>query len=397
MNDDTSETMHPGERLRPHPAAEPIAPLPGRVVVKVGTSVLTAGTDRLNQPFMVDLVRQVGALRKQQIEVLLVSSGAVAAGWERLDFPKRHRRPKEATLSIKQMMAAVGQSRLMHLYEQFFGIYDIKVAQALLTKGDLRDRMRYLNARNTLLQCLAHNLVPIINENDAVATNEVRLGDNDTLSAYVANLVDADLLVILSDIRGLYTGDPRRDPQADMLSVVEQIDERIWAMASGSGSHRGTGGMYTKIRAADLATRSGTQVVIASGLEPGCLLRVVRGESLGTRFLTSVTHLESRKRWLLAETVLHSRVIVDAGAVRALTEQGRSLLPAGITAVEGDFERGQTIRIYSLEGHEIARGLTQYRAADLLRIQGKRSSEIHTILGFDYGAEIVHRDDMVLL
>ncbi|NJK78507.1 MAG: glutamate 5-kinase [Chloroflexaceae bacterium] len=361
-----------------------------RVVVKVGTSVLTAGTDRLNQPFMVDLARQVATLHEQQIDVLLVSSGAVAAGWERLDYPPRQRR-KAASLTFRQMLAAVGQSRMMHLYEQFFGIYGLHVAQALLTKGDLNDRQRYLNARNALLQCLSYNVVPIINENDAVATGEVKLGDNDTLSAYVANLVDADLLVILSDIKGLYTADPRRDPAAQLIPVVSQIDEQIWQMAGGSGTHRGTGGMFTKIRAADLAVRSGTEVVITSGFEPNCLLRVALGELLGTRFRTTVSNLEARKRWLLAETVLPSRIVVDDGAARALITQGKSLLPAGITEVHGEFERGQTIRIYNQQGREIARGVTQYSAVDVALIKGLRSAQVIDTLGYDYGAELVHR------
>lgn len=370
--------------------------LPARLVIKIGTSVLTAGTDRLNRPLMVDLVRQISTLRSQGVQVVLVSSGAVASGWERLGFPPR-RRNKDAAVSFKQVLAAVGQSRLMHLYEQLFDLYNLTVAQALLTRGDLQDRRRYLNARNTLLHCLEHGIVPIINENDAVATSDMRLGDNDTLSAYVANLLDADLLIILTDIAGLYTADPRRDPTATLLAHVETIDERIWEMAGGTGTHRGTGGMQTKIRAADLATRSGTAVVITSGLEPNVVLRVAGGERLGTYFATSVTHLEGRKRWLLAETVRHSRVVVDDGAAQALIHQGKSLLPAGITAVEGSFDRGQTIRIYDLTGREIARGMSQYRAADLLMIKGLRSAQVAEVLGYAYGPEVVHRDDMILL
>ncbi len=370
--------------------------LPARIVIKVGTSVLTAGTDRLNQPLMVDLARQVATLRARSVQVLLVSSGAVASGWEHLGFPTRQRR-KDAAISFKQVLAAVGQSRLMNIYERLFSIYDLVVAQALLTRSDLNDRRRYLNARNTLLQCLEHGIVPIINENDAVATNELRVGDNDTLSAYVSNLIDADLLIILTDIAGLYTADPRRDPAARLIDQVDTIDEAIWAMAGGSGTRRGTGGMRTKIQAADLATRSGTAVVITNGHLPDILLRVASGERLGTCFTTSVSHLESRKRWLLAETVRHSRVVVDDGAARALTRHGKSLLPAGVIAVEGSFDRGQTIRIYNTTGHEIARGMSQYRAADLLLIQGMQSSQIADILGYEYGPEVVHRDDMVVL
>ncbi len=368
-----------------------------RLVVKVGTSVLTAGTDCLNRPFLVDLARQVALLHAQGVQVILVSSGAVAAGWERLGFPSRQRLKKETAVSFKQVLAAVGQGRLMHLYDQLFDIYGVRVAQALLTRDDLHDRRRYLNARNTLLHCLESGIVPIINENDAVATNEIRVGDNDRLSALVANVVDADTLVLLTDVDGLYSSNPRRDPLAVRLDVVPQIDEHIWAMAEGSGTHRGTGGMQTKIIAADLATRSGTSVLVTSGSQPDVLVRVVDGERPGTWFPSSTNHLESRKRWLLAETVLHSRVVVDDGAVQALLHQGKSLLPAGVVAVEGTFDRGQTIRIYGGGGDEIARGLTQYGAADVLLIKGLHSSKVAEVLGYAYGAEIVHRDDMVLL
>jgi glutamate 5-kinase len=367
------------------------------MVIKIGTSVLTAGTDSLNRPFLVDLARQIALLHRQGVQLLLVSSGAVAAGWERLGFPPRQQFKRDAAVSFKQVLAAVGQSRLMNLYEQLFDIYGLTVAQALLTGDDLRDRRRYLNARNTLLHCLEHDIVPIINENDAVATSEIRVGDNDRLSAYVANLVDADLLLILTDIDGLYTANPRTTPDATLLTEVPAVDEHIWQMAGGSGTHRGTGGMHTKIQAADLATRSGTTVVITSGILPDAVQRVASGERLGTRFLTSVSHLESRKRWLLAETVLHSRIVIDSGATHALTQQGRSLLPAGIIKVEGSFDRGQTIRIYDLDGHEIARGITQYSSDDLWLIHGIHSAQISSVLGYAYGPEIVHRDDMVLL
>lgn len=365
-----------------------------RLVVKLGTSVLTAGSDRLNRPYMVNLARQVAALRAQSVQVALVSSGAVAAGKERLGaVPAKAR----ANVPLKQMFAAVGQSRLMHLYEQLFEIYGLQVAQALLTRDDLRDRRRYLNARNTLTLCLERGIVPIINENDAVVTAEIRVGDNDNLSAMVAGLIDADLLIILTDIPGLYSADPRADPAAELIAEVPLIDERIWSMAGGAGSARGTGGMFTKIQAADLATRSGTNVVIASGAEPDVILRIAGGERLGTSFPCAVSEVEARKRWILAETARHSRIMVDPGAVAALTSQGKSLLPAGVAAVEGDFDRGQTVRIYSQDGREIARGLTQYRAADLRLIKGLRSTQIGEILGYDYGPEVVHRDDMVMI
>ncbi len=368
-----------------------------RLVIKIGTSVLTAGSDRLNRPFLVDLARQVATLRAQGSQVLLVSSGAIAAGWERLGFPPRQRGQKKTALTFRQVLAAVGQSRLMHLYEQLFDIYNLNVAQALLTRDDLHDRQRYLNARNTLLHCLENGIVPIINENDAITTYESRVGDNDNLSARVANVVDARLLLILTDIEGLYTADPRTDPAAVLIPVVPQIDEQIWAKAGGSGTQRGTGGMRTKIQAADLATRSGVAVVIAKGSEPDVILRVAAGEALGTRFLPTVSSLESRKRWLLAETVLHSHIVIDAGATKALLHQGKSLLPAGIIAVEGDFDRAETVRIYDSVGQEIARGLTQYRASEVALIKGLHSAQIAEVLGYTYGSEVVHRDDMVIL
>ncbi len=367
------------------------------MVVKIGTSVLTAGTDRLNRPYLVDVARQIAALQAHGTQVLMVSSGAIAAGWERLGFPPRQQHRRDAAVSFKQVLAAVGQSRLMHLYEQIFDIYGLNVAQALLTRGDLGDRRRYLNARNTLLHCLECGIVPIINENDAVATSEIRVGDNDTLSALVANLVDAELLLILTDIEGLYTADPTSNPTATLMQTVEHIDAHIWEIAGGSRTHRGTGGMRTKIHAADLATRSGTAVLIARGTEPDIITRVARGERPGTYFPTHVSHLESRKRWLLAETVRHSRVVVDMGAAHALVHQGKSLLPAGIVAVEGPFDRGQTIRIYDPDGREIARGLTQYRAHDLALVKGMHSSHVADVLGYAYGPEAVHRDDMVIL
>lgn len=369
--------------------------LASRIVVKLGTSVLTAGSDRLNRPYMVGLARQVAALREAGVQVLLVSSGAVAAGRERLNTQPGQR--TRANVPLRQMFAAVGQSRLMHLYEQLFELYGLQVAQALLTRDDLRDRRRYLNARNTLLLCLERGIVPIVNENDAVVTAEIRVGDNDNLSALVAGLVDAELLLILTDIDGLYHADPRSDPTAELIAEVPTIDAAVWAMAGGAGTARGTGGMRTKIEAADLATRAGISVVIASGAEPDVLLRVAHGERIGTRFAAAASHLDARKRWILAETARQSRVVVDAGAVRALSHEGRSLLPAGVVAIEGDFDRGQTVRIYAPDGHEVARGLTQYRAADVRLIKGMRSTQIAETLGYDYGPALVHRDDMVVL
>ncbi len=362
-----------------------------RVVLKLGTSVLTAGSDKLHRPRLVDLVRQIAALQAQGHQVVLVTSGAVLAGWETLGFT-----PRSRTLAEKQLLAAVGQSALMHQYATIAELYGLNVGQILLTADDFRTRSRYLNARTTLEGCLSAAVLPIINENDAVAVDQIRVGDNDTLSAFVANMVEADLLVILTDAPGLYTADPRTHPQATLIPVVERIDAAVWDKAGGAGSHRGTGGMYTKIQAAEIATRAGTPVIIAPGDAPDAFIRAVAGESIGTRFLGHGSRLEARKRWILAE-IAAGKLLLDAGATLAVQQNGRSLLAAGLRGVEGHFERGQTVRLLSADGQEIARGLTRYGADDLRQVLGQKSSALGGILGHDYGPEVVHRDDMVLL
>jgi glutamate 5-kinase len=362
-----------------------------RTVVKLGTHTLTGIDDRLSRPRMIDLVRQMADLHAQGHDVLLVSSGAIFAGRELLGPP-----PRRKDIPFKQVLAAVGQGRLMGLYEQFFGLYDICVAQALLTRADLANRGRYLNARNTLLSLLQLRVVPVINENDVVGIEEIKIGDNDNLSALVANAVDADLLLILTDQAGLFTADPRLDPTARLIPEVRSIDDRIRRLGGESGSAFGIGGMTTKIQAAELATRSGTEVVVAFGEEPDVLLRLVAGETLGTRFLPTASSVESRKRWILAEApsgVVH----MDAGAVQALVSKGKSLLPVGVTGVDGQFERGQTVRLLAPDGLEIARGIINYDATSLIAIMGRQSCEIPAILGYQYGPTVVHRDDMVLV
>lgn len=363
-----------------------------RIVIKLGTSVLTAGSPRINRPRLLDIVRQCAGLQAAGVEVVVVSSGAIGAGRERLGFRQLPR-----AMPAKQMLAAVGQSRLLGLYEEYFSIYDIVVGQVLLTRADLDHRSRYLNARDTLQALLSERIVPVINENDAIATEEIKLGDNDTLSALVANLVEADLLLILTDQPGLYTADPRSDPSAQLISEVSVIDDDLRAQAGGSVSGLGVGGMTTKLTAADLARRGGAQVVIAAGGVADVVLRVAAGERIGTWFAPLAGRLESRKRWLLGGLAPTGRVWIDAGAERALLAQGRSLLPVGVTRVEGQFQRGDTVRICNVAGREIARGLSRYGAESLERIMGRRSDEIEAVLGYEYGETVVHRDDLVVL
>ena len=363
-----------------------------RIVVKLGTSVLTGGTPRLHRPTMVELTRQCAALHQAGKEIVLTSSGAQAAGRERLGFPHL-----KETLNNRQMLAAVGQSRLMLLWERFFEIYDIHVGQVLLTRSDVELRHRYLNARDTLLTLLEQRIVPVINENDAVTTEEIRVGDNDNLSALVATLVQADLLLLLTDQPGLFTADPRRDPAARLIDEVEEIDDALRALAGGSVSGLGVGGMATKLQAADVARRAGVDVVIAAGSTPDIIARAVAGESVGTRFRALTQPLESRKQWILAGPKPAGVLHVDAGAARALRRQGRSLLPAGISAVAGQFRRGDTVLIRAPRGGDFARGITRYGSADLSRIVGLQSDAIAATLGYDYGPVVVHRNDLILL
>ncbi|MBI4286952.1 MAG: glutamate 5-kinase [Chloroflexi bacterium] len=370
-------------------------PLCNRIVVKFGTNLLTAGTDHLDLEVMASLVGQIASLHRQGKEVILVSSGAIAAGRHRLGLKKEHR-----DIPFKQVLASVGQGHLMHAYEQLFGWHDIVVAQALLTRADLVDRAGYLNARNTLLALMELRVVCIVNENDVVAVEEIedaRFGDNDQLSAMVANLVDADLLVILSDIAGLYTADPHHDPGARLIPRVDHIDEAIERMAGGSVSGRGTGGMATKLEAAKLATASGISVVITQGREPRVLERLVGGEALGTLFAPSASRRESRERWLISGLCCAGQLVVDEGAVAALRRQKKSLLPAGIRQVKGSFQRGDVVDIVGAQGNRIACGIVSYSSGDIDRLKGAHSEDIVAVLGYEYGAEVVRRNNMVIL
>jgi glutamate 5-kinase len=314
------------------------------------------------------------------------------AGRERLGFPIL-----PDTVSHKQMFAAVGQGRLMQEWGRFFEIYGLQVGQMLLTRADVENRRRFLNARDTLQALLEQRIVPVINENDAVATAEIKVGDNDNLSALVVLLAEADLLLLLTDQPGLFTADPRTDPDAQLIPEVRAIDDTLRSLAGGSLSGLGVGGMITKLQAADVARRAGADVVIAAGRAPNVITRIVNGEAVGTRFPALETPLENRKRWIFAGPTPAGLLIIDPGAVQALAEHNRSLLPAGITAVQGIFERGDTVSIRQPDGRERARGIARYNSQEMARIIGCRSDEIDGRLGYAYGPVAVHRNDLILV
>ncbi len=366
-----------------------------RIVAKFGTGFLTSGTDHLDLQVMSSLVEQISRLHRQGKEIVIVSSGAVASGRQQLKkVPERKNTP------FKQVLASVGQSHLMYTYEQLFSQYDITVAQALLTKEGLSDRSGYLNARNTLLALIELGIICIVNENDVVAIDEIeelKFGDNDNLSAMVANLIDADLLALLTDIGGLYTADPRYNPQAQHIRRVDKIDAEIKRMASATAGRQGIGGMTTKIEAARLATSSGVNVVIADGREPDILVRISQGEDTGTFFPAQVNKMESKKRWMLSGLASKGNVRVDKGAVLALKEHNKSLLPAGVIRAEGDFHRGDIVDILDEQGKRIGCGIVNYSSSDLAIIGGRHSDKILSLLGYDYGDEVVHRNNMVIL
>ena len=366
-----------------------------RIVVKAGTTLLTHGGDRLNLQVMATLVEQIAQLRSSGAETILVSSGAVAAGRHALGVSSEGK-----NVPYRQVLAAAGQSRLMHAYEQLFDWRQVPVAQALLTRSDFSERLGYLNVRNTLLSLLELRVIPIVNENDVVAVEELAgeaFGDNDSLSALVANLVDADLLVMLGEMEGLFTADPHNDPDARLIQTVDHLDSDVQALGGASWGNRGRGGMTTKIEAARLATASGGDVVIASGLERDVLPRLARGERIGTFFPASRTRLESRKRWVLSGLSSAGKIVVDDGAARALLHDNRSLLPAGVKQIQGYFERGEIVSIVDSRHGRLAAGITNYGSDDLGKIGGAHSRRIEELLGHQYGDEVVHRNNMVIL
>ncbi len=366
-----------------------------RIVVKMGTRLLTGGSNHLDQEIMSRLVAQIAQLHAQGVEPILVSSGAIASGRYKLGLSR-----KIKGIPFKQVLASVGQSRLMNIYERLFEQHSVPVAQALLTRADLSGRAGYLNARNTLLALLELRVICIVNENDVISIDEIkeaRFGDNDNLSAMVANLVDADLLMILTDIGGLYTADPAYDPAARLVPVVTKIDAGIKRLGAITRSGLGTGGMVTKIEAARLATSSGVHVVIADGREPDVIVRLAAGESIGTRFLPTTTNLESRERWMLSGLSTRGKLIIDTGAALALRKQNRSLLSAGIQKAEGRFSRGDIVAIYDTQGTHLGCGITNYSSGDIGTIKGSRSNKIASLLSFDYGPAVVHRNNLALL
>ncbi|GGX99584.1 glutamate 5-kinase [Vogesella alkaliphila] len=363
-----------------------------RIVVKVGSSLVTNDGKGLDMSALARWAAEIADLKRRGKEVVLVSSGAIAEGCQRLGWAKRPKAVHEL-----QAAAAVGQMGLCQAYESAFREHGLKTAQVLLTHEDLSDRLRYLNARTTLSTLLALNVVPIINENDTVVTDEIRFGDNDTLGALVTNLIEADSLVILTDQQGLYTADPRKHPDAAFVHEAEAGDSKLEEMAGGAGSSVGTGGMYTKIIAAKRAARSGAATVIACGREANVLSRLADGEAIGTQLNAPTTRLAARKQWLADHLQLSGKVVLDAGAALAVREKGTSLLPIGVIAVEGSFLRGDAVVCVDEQHVEVARGLVNYSSEEARLIMRKATRDIEGVLGYLIEPELIHRDNMVAL
>src|SRR5438093_2245292 len=363
-----------------------------RLVVKVGTSLVTNDGRGVDTEAVARWAADIASVRSTGKQVVLVSSGAIAEGMQRLGWSAR-----PAAIHKLQAAAAVGQMGLVQAYEAAFSRFGLHTAQILLTHEDLADRRRYLNARSTLYSLIELNVIPIINENDTVTTDEIRFGDNDTLAALVTNLVEADYLIILTDREGLYTDDPRRNPRATLIRSAQAGESRLEELAGGTGSTIAKGGMLTKVLAAKRAARSGAQTVIASANEPDVLVRLAAGEALGTLLSAQTTPLAARKQWLADHLQVAGRLGLDAGAANAVLSGGKSLLSIGVKRVEGEFERGAVVACVSPEGAEIARGLVNYNAQESRRIAGRASNEIEAILGYIDGPELIHRDNLVLL
>ena len=378
----------------PNPSSRPAAALARarRIVVKVGSSLVTNDGRGLDHAALANWAGQIAALKKLGKEVVLVSSGAIAEGLQRLGWTKRPH-----ALNELQAAAAVGQMGLVQAYETCFRGHGLHTAQILLTHDDLSNRTRYLNAQSTLRTLLGLDVIPIINENDTVVTEEIRFGDNDTLGALVANLLAADCLVILTDQAGLYTADPRKDPAATLVTAARAGDPELERMAGGAGSALGRGGMLTKILAAKRAARSGAATIIASGREPEVLTRLAAGEAIGTQLSAAEPQVAARKKWLADHLQVRGRVVLDEGAVAGLRDRGTSLLPIGVYEVAGEFERGALVACVDGEGREVARGLVNYSAQETRRILRKPSAQIEAVLGYLVEPELIHRDNLVLV
>lgn len=363
-----------------------------RIVVKVGSSSITHDSGRLDVVRMGKIVSDIVKVFELGIETVLVSSGAIAAGVGRLGLKE-----KPETMREKQAAAAVGQGILLHTYEELFEEYGKIVAQVLLTRSDIAKRNRYLNARNTLDTLLNYGVVPIINENDTVAFEEIKLGDNDRLSALAACLVDSDLLIILSDIDGVFTCDPKTSSQARLIPTIEDLGPETDLLAGCPGSKFGTGGMNTKIEAARIATHSGIPMVVANASEPCVLCRIVSGEELGTLFLPGKHRLHTKKRWIGFGSRIEGKIFVDQGAEKAIIDLGKSLLPSGVTGTEGDFGSGSVVSVVGIDGREIARGMVSYASSEIELIKGKHLNEVTTILGYRKAMEVIHRDNLTVI
>jgi glutamate 5-kinase len=363
-----------------------------RLVVKIGSNILADRKEGLDTKRISSIVRDISELHDKGYDVVIVSSGAVAAGMRKLGLKEKPR-----DIKLKQAAAAVGQSNLMWAYERSFGDHGKKVAQVLLTRDDFSDRKRYINSKNTLMTLLSYRVIPVINENDTVATDEIKFGDNDYLASLVAGIIESERLVILSDVEGLYTDDPGRSSGARLLEYVDEITPEIEEMAGGAGSIVGTGGMYSKILAAKRAVNHGIAVHIISGKKDGLLKSILKGKPCGTLFKPKEERLSSRKGWIAYGSRSKGSFIIDGGAVKALVEGGKSLLPSGIVSVEGEFDIGDAVYCLDAKGNRVAKGLTNYSSAEIKKIRGKRTSEVEKILGYKYSDEAIHRDNLVLL
>jgi glutamate 5-kinase len=363
-----------------------------RVVVKVGSSILASVEKGLHYDVFSRLTKEISELKRQGYEIVLVSSGAIAAGMEKLGYKTRPQ-----TITQKQATAAVGQTRLMNIYENYFSRYQQMVAQVLLTHDDLSDRRRFLNARNTLLTLLEVGIIPIINENDTVVVDEIKFGDNDNLSALITNLIGADILIILTDMEGLCDSDPRVNPNARCISLVEEIDVDTAEIAGGTKSEMSVGGMVSKIQAARKTSRFGIPTVVARGTREEVLHQILKGKEIGTLILPKREALSSRKHWIAFNPQPKGDVIVDEGAKKAIVQKGKSLLPSGVVRIKGGFDRGDLVTCLGPRGKEFARGLVNYSAAELERIKGLRSDQIESALGYKYSDEVIHRNDLVVL